>query len=371
MRLLALVTDGFGRSGGIARYNQDLMAALSQASAVAQVSVLPRFASATPALPAKVHQLAPSPGRATWSARALALAAQQRFDALVCGHLYALPLAAAIARLWRLPLWVQVHGIEAWQPHRRLCGLYRRSLAGAALVTSVSRYTRARVLAWSDLPPHRLRVLPNTVDARFAPRPRLPQPPGRPGLDDLAVRHGLEGRRILLTVGRLSAAERYKGHDRLIAALPAILAAVPDAAYLIVGDGDDRPRLERLAAESGAGARVVFAGHVPDGELPRYVALADAVAMPSTGEGFGIALIEAAAAGVPVIGGSRDGSVDALADGRIGRLVDPHDDAEVAAAVIDALAGRHPVADGAEQARRFAFDRFASHVDALVRSLAR
>jgi len=373
MRLLALMTDGFGRSGGIARYNQDLLAALSQSGAVAQVSVLPRFASAAPAtammpaLPAKVHQLAPSPGRAAWAVRALTLAARERFDALICGHLHALPLAAAIARLRQLPLWVQLHGIEAWQPPGRLGGLYRRSLAAAALVTSVSRYTRARVLAWSDLPPHRLRVLPNTVDARFVPAPRSPQPPELAGL---AVRHGLEGRRILLTVGRLSAAERYKGHDRLIAALPAILAAVPAAAYLIVGDGDDRPRLERLARESGAGARVVFAGHVPDAELLRYVALADAFAMPSTGEGFGIALIEAAAAGVPVIGGSRDGSADALADGRIGRLVDPHDGAQIAAAVIDALGGRHPVADAARQARRFAFDRFASHVDALVRTLA-
>ncbi len=362
MRLLALVTDGFGRSGGIARYNQDLLAALSQSGAVAQVSVLPRFASAAPALPAKVSQLPPSSGRLAWSVRALALAARQRFDALLCGHLHALPLAAAIARLRRLPLWVQVHGIEAWQPRG---ALYRRGLAAAVLVTSVSRYTRARVLAWADLAPHALRVLPNTVDDRYQPQPTAQKP------RELARRHGLEGRRILLTVGRLSAAERYKGHDRLIAALPAILAAVPDATYLIVGDGDDRPRLERLARGSGVGERVVLAGHVGDAELPRYLQLADAVAMPSTGEGFGIALLEAAAAGVPVIGGSRDGSVDALADGQVGRLVDPHDGAQIAAAVIDALVGRHPVSGAAEAARRFAFDRFATHVDALVRTLAR
>ena len=371
MHLLALVTDGFGRSGGIARYNQDLLAALSQSAAVAQVSVLPRFASATPAmtpaLPAKVRQLAPSPGRAAWSARALALAARQRFDALVCGHLHALPLAAAIARMRRLPLWVQVHGIEAWQPRGPLRRLYRRSLAAAALVTSVSRYTRACVLAWSDLPPHKLRVLPNTVDARFTPRPRSQPPPGL--ASPFATASKAAASCSPWAACRPRSATRVT--IKLIAALPAILAAIPDATYLIVGDGDDRPRLERLARQSAAGARVVFAGHVADAELPQYVALADAFAMPSTGEGFGIALIEAAAAGVPVIGGSRDGSVDALADGRIGRLVDPHDGAQIAAAVIDALGGRHPVADGADEARRFAFDRFASHVDALVRTIAR
>jgi len=358
MRLLALVTDGFGRSGGIARYNADLVAALSQSDAVSEVALLPRFAAAIPARPAKVHELTPSPGRLAWSARALALAARQRFDAVFCGHLYAVPLAVGIARLGRVPLWVQVHGIEAWQPRGALC---RHGLAAAALVTSVSRYTRARLLAWADVPPHRLRVLPNTVSPCYAPRPKPP---------DLARRHGLEGRRILLTVSRLAGSERYKGHDRLIAALPAILARVPDAAYLVVGSGDDQPRLERLAREAGVGDRVVFAGQVADADLPRYFALADAFAMPSTGEGFGIALLEAAAAGLPVIGGNRDGSVDALADGRIGRLVDPGDGVEIAAAVADALTGIRP-ASGAAQAQRFAFNRFATHVDALVRSLAR
>jgi glycosyltransferase involved in cell wall biosynthesis len=205
-------------------------------------------------------------------------------------------------------------------------------------------------------------VLPNTVTPGYGPRPRR---------EDLVARLGLGGKRIVLTVGRLSALERYTGHDRLIAALPAIAARVPDAAYLIVGSGDDRPRLERLAHEAGVGDRVVFAGHVPDPELPDYFALAHVFAMPSTGEGFGIAFLEAAASGLPVIGGNCDGSVDALADGQIGRLVDPNAPGEIVGAVIDALLGRHPVTAGAQATRRFAFARFAAHVDALVSALVR
>jgi glycosyltransferase involved in cell wall biosynthesis len=146
---------------------------------------------------------------------------------------------------------------------------------------------------------------------------------------------------------------------------------VPDAAYLVVGTGDDRPRLERLAGAAGVSDRVVFAGQVPDGDLADCLALADVFAMPSTGEGFGIAFLEAAASGLPVIGGSRDGSVDALAEGRIGRLVDPDAPSEIAAAVVDALTGRHPVPAAAGEVQRFAFARFAAHVDALVASLGR
>jgi phosphatidylinositol alpha-1,6-mannosyltransferase len=357
MRLLALLTDGFSTGGGIARYNKALLTALSHSAGVSEIVVLPRFAADAEVMPAKVHQLAPRPGRASWSARALVLAALRRFDAVFCGHLNAVPLAAVVARLLRAPLWAQAHGIEAWEARG---AAYRRGLAGAALITAVSRYTRNKLLAWADVPPHRVRVLPNTVAAGYRPRT---------GQADLVTRHGLAGRRVILTVGRLSASERYKGHDRLIAAMPGILAKVPGAAYLIVGSGDDRPRLEQLARESGIADCVVFAGQVSDAELPDYFALADVFAMPSTGEGFGIVFLEAAAAGLPVVSGNRDGSLDALAEGRIGRLVDPHSREEITAAVVDGLEGRHPAS--ASEVERFTFTKFASHVDELVRSLAR
>jgi phosphatidylinositol alpha-1,6-mannosyltransferase len=359
MRLLALLTDGFGAGGGIARYNQELMRAFSHSALVSDVLVLPRFAASAAATPPKVRQLMPSPGRAAWIARALALSSRRRVDAVFCGHLNAVPLAVAIARLQRVPLWVQVHGIEAW---RRRGPCHRHGLAAATLVTCVSRYTRARLLAWADVPSHSVRVLPNTVASNYLPRhPRA----------DLIARHGLTGRRIILTIGRLSAAERYKGHDRLIAALPGILAHVPDAAYLVVGSGDDRPRLEGLAREAGVADRVVFTGWVPDAELPDYFALAHVFAMPSTGEGFGIVFLEAAASGLPVIGCNCDGSFDALAEGRIGRLVNPHEPKEIEAAVMDALCGRHPAPAAVEETRRFAFPAFAAHVHELVRTLAR
>jgi phosphatidylinositol alpha-1,6-mannosyltransferase len=357
MRLLALLSDGFGAGGGIARYNQALMTALSHSAGVSEIAVLSRFAAAAVATPIKVCQLAPSAGRTSWSARALALAARQRFDAVFCGHFNAVPLAAAISRALSAPLWVQVHGIEAWQPRS---SLYRRCVAAAALITAVSRYTRSRLLAWADVAPHRVRVLPNTVASGYVPRRRR---------DDLVARHGLAGRRVILTVGRLSASERYKGHDRLIAALPGILAKVQDAAYLIVGSGEDRPRLEKLAREVAIADRVVFAGQVPDVDLPDYFALADIFAMPSTGEGFGIVFLEAAASGLAVVGGNCDGSVDAMAEGRIGRLVDPHSREGIEAAVVDAFQGRHPAS--VAEVERFSFQHFASHVDELVRSLAR
>lgn len=300
-------------------------------------------------------QRPPAAGKFAWTARALASIAREKFDLVFCGHLNAVVLAAAIARGRRVPLWVQVHGIEAWGPRGRSV---RAGLEAATVVTSVSRFTRHRLLAWSDIPPDRVRVLPNTFTTNFAPRRRNAA---------LAERLGLAGKRVVLTVGRLAAAERYKGHDRIIRAMPEVLQQVPDAAYLIVGTGDDRLRLEQLAAGLGIANNVKFAGEVPEGELPDHFAIADLFAMPSTGEGFGIVFLEAAASGLPVIGGNGDGSRDALADGVIGRLVDPDDDAQLADAIIAALQGRN-VYSGVVS--RFAMSNFTSHVDELVRSLA-
>jgi phosphatidylinositol alpha-1,6-mannosyltransferase len=210
------------------------------------------------------------------------------------------PLAAMIARLCAARLVVQTHGIEAWpRPPRAI----RWATEQADLVLAVSRYTRAQVLSWAALEPERVTVLPNTVSERFTPGDR----------DAARRRFRLGDQRVLLTVGRLASSERYKGQDRVIEALPALVAAGYDVLYLVVGDGDDRPRLETLAHEAAVGHRVRFLGAVSAETLPDLYRAADVFVMPSTGEGFGIAYLEAMACGTPAVGLCAKGDADALA----------------------------------------------------------
>lgn len=359
-RVLALLTDGLGARGGIARYNADLMMALSKSPRVEDVIALPRFAGPPAVAISRVKQLEPAPAKLSWCARATRLVAMHRFDIVFCGHLNAAPLARCLASLAGARLWLQAHGIEAWSPRGRLSKL---SIERADLVTSVSRFTRRQLLSWARIEPHRIRVLANTVAPDFRPRARRPE---------LVARHGLVGKRVILTVGRLASSERYKGHDRVIRALPGVAARCPDVAYLIIGSGDDRARLRTLARDAGVLDRVVLAGEIDDDDLPDHYALADVFAMPSTGEGFGIVFLEAVASGLAVIGGNRDGSLDALADGRTGRLIDPFDDEALLVALTDALAAVGRVPDPAleserrAQMTRFAFVNFARHVDGLI-----
>jgi phosphatidylinositol alpha-1,6-mannosyltransferase len=354
MNLLALVTDAFGGQGGIAQYNRDLLTALSADGGGGRILVIPRHGRSTGSeLPDGVRQLAPA-GKYRFALVALRTAtADGPFDAVFCGHIHLAPLAAALAAFLGRPLWLQLHGTEAWGP---LSQTQRRAAERAALVTAVSRYTRRRFLAISSIDPDHVRVLPNTFDARFAPGPKP---------DYLLDRHNLRGRTVLLTVGRFAATERGKGHDRVLQALPELRESYPDLVYLVVGDGDDKTRLQALAQQLGVMDAVLFVNIVEPGELADYYRVADVFVMPSTQEGFGIVFLEAAAAGLQVIGGTCDGSVDALADGALGRSIDPSDRRQLVEAIREALAGN---LTNPTPVRRYRFENFAGQVRDLISS---
>src|SRR5262249_38877932 len=103
-------------------------------------------------------------------------------------------------------------------------------------------------------------------------------------------------------------------------------------------------------------------------ELAEHYRLADVFIMPSVKEGFGIVFLEAAACGVPVIGGNEDGSWDALREGRLGRAIDPDNEQDLVGAVLAAL--RPDKTRDLTQVDAFRRQRFAAHVAELARDLS-
>jgi glycosyltransferase involved in cell wall biosynthesis len=275
----------------------------------------------------------------------------------LCGHFNLLPVAVMLKRLIGCRVVLEAYGIEAWQ---RESALRSWSIAQVDRVISISRFTREQLRRWSGLAPHKIKIVPNAVrlqQYRQAEKPAY-----------LLRRYGLAGRRVLLTIGRLPGSERYKGHDRIIALLPELAARIPDLAYLIVGDGNDRPRLEELVRTTGTQKLTVFAGRIPEAEKIDHYNLADAFAMPSLSEGFGFVFLEAAACGLPVLGGNKDGSRDALVDGRLGVLVDPEDADDLLRGLAAILASEKRVPDCL---RPFDFPRFKTQIEDLFASAAR
>jgi len=168
----------------------------------------------------------------------------------------------------------------------------------------------------------------------------------------------------------MDAREGYKGQDRVIVALPQLLAAGHDLVYVVVGGGDDRTRLQSLAAERGVAERVRFVGVLGHDVVVDVYRMADLFVMPSTGEGFGIVFLEAMACGTPALGLAVGGAVDALADGEFGTMASDADFAAVLARLL-AAPKPDPHALAAAVQSRFGRAPFATQVANIMRRIAR
>lgn len=238
---------------------------------------------------------------------------------------------------WAGRVFVAAHGLELIDepsPGRLRLHLAARSIRRSVLARAdgllpVSRYT-ADLLVRAGADPQRIRVVHNGVDPEVF-HPMDPGPARR--------RLNVEGRKVLFTVARLVP---RKGIDTVLEAMPEILAAVPEAVYLVAGDGPDADRLAGLVRARGLADRVRFVGRCSDEELLGLYAACDVFVMPArqegrSVEGFGIVFLEASACERPVIGARSGGVPEAIRDGETGLLVPPSDPSALAAAVVRIL----------------------------------
>ena len=243
---------------------------------------------------------------------------QLRPNVLLCGHPFVSMVGWARKKTRKTPYAVCAYGRELLVKRR----LLRTTLNGAGAIFSISRHT--------DNLLHDIGVLADRIV-------RLPLAPDAPIQES-----GNFGSGTMVTAARMD--DLYKGHDVMIRAMPLVLAKVPKAHWVVIGGGTLRSYYERLATSLGVSESITFAGHVSRAERDRLLAQADVMVMPSRdrqidggAEGFGLAYIEAGAAGKPVVGGRAGGVPDAVIDGVTGVLVDPEDPLEVAEAVIGML----------------------------------
>lgn len=241
-----------------------------------------------------------------------------------------------LAKIYVIDYYVGTHGSELFDgmSHPLKKFLMLKTFKNARKVFAVSNYTK-QILTKNGIPEEKVAVIFNGVD------------PGKFNheIDCLRVleKHKAKNKKIILTVGRL--VER-KGHDLVIKALPLVLEKIPESVYVIVGDGPEKNRLEKLVKELNLKGKVIFAGSVPVNDrqntLLAYYHACDVFVMPNRivrgdVEGFGIVFLEAGACGKPVIGGRSSGVPDAIIDGETGLLVNPESEEEIAMALIRLL----------------------------------
>ena len=256
---------------------------------------------------------------------------------------------------------VCAHGVEVWEPLSRM---RRNALQRATLVLSPSRATADHLVSVQGVAAEKVRVLPWGLDPDFETR----------GVSAAHLPAEFPQGRVILTVGRWLATERYKGMDTLIQAMPRLLLRWPDVELVMIGAGDDREWLVNLARDSGVGRHVHFLTGISYPELSASYAAAEVFALPSRGEGFGFVYLEAMARGKPVIGGAHGGAPEVIRDGVTGYLVQ-HGDTEQLVTSIDALLSnpelaREMGARGRERMEKeFRFNVFAKALKKILGEL--
>jgi glycosyltransferase involved in cell wall biosynthesis len=359
MKVLALVTDAFGGHGGIALYTRNVLRALCEHPKAPEVTAIPRVVpNALEEMPSNLDFRAGAAGsKVRFLAEAAGAALRRRFDLVVAGHMNLLPLAAAIAKPGRAPLVLFVYGIDAWRP---------RGVFGPLLVprvdacVSIRQHTLDRLAQWADLGRVRCHVLENAISLeRYGPGPKRA---------DLVRRWGLAGKRVLLTLGRVD--DPFFGIDEVLEVLADLVRQLPDVVYLVVGDGQDMPRIRQKARDLAVESHVVFTGYVDDAEKPDYYRLADAFAMPGSHPRYfdryplRFTFLEAMACGLPVVA-SRPEELRSSAESPLPNIyVEPTDRAELAAGLAAALR-RGPGLVPAEL-DRYAYPAFSRRLQAIV-----
>jgi phosphatidyl-myo-inositol dimannoside synthase len=327
-----MLTPSLQNPGGIQRYIRTLQSSLEDLLGAASVRVV----AAEEPLIGKRGQLAlPASSRLRFARQAVSEAVRWCPDLVICTHLSLGPFGWMARALTGRPYWVVVYGIEAWG---RLPFTKRMALSHADRVIVISAFSREQIVKRHGINAERILSLPCAVDETL-----LNVEPANNGLS----RSLSEQQRVVLTVARMIASERYKGHDVVLRSLPLVVGKVPNLTYVIVGDGDDRPQLEKLTNELGLTEHVAFTGSVSDSELAALYRRSEIFVLPartviddrdSKGEGFGIVFLEAMAFGKPVIGPNCGAPTEIIRDGIDGLLVNAENPASVADALSRLLA---------------------------------
>lgn len=328
-RLFLVATEFFRTAGGIQFVNRLLLSVLADWArrTPSEISLF-SYGDANPALPDSV----PHSESFYWRsfnrnryalARSIASRAlTARPHVVLFTHVQLLPLAAALR--WIAPevrIGVLGHGIEVWDP---LPSRDRIPLQQADSVVAPSSYTREKLIDVNGVPPSRCVVIPHSLAPSFNPHDSSGGSVKRTGT-------------TLLSVSRLNRADLYKGVEQVLHTMPLILRRCPSARYIIVGDGNDRERLENIAARLGLGASVEFRGRLSNETLHRIYLEADLFVLPSKKEGFGIVFLEAMAYGLSVVAAAAAGALDVVEDGVTGLLVPPDDNEALSTAILSLL----------------------------------
>jgi glycosyltransferase involved in cell wall biosynthesis len=297
-----------------------------------------------------------------------AVAAMRKADIIIYSHINLAPLMWLGRSIFpRKKSICLAHGREVWQ---RMTRVQQVELAACNSVWSVSRFTANILSTQKGINPYRIFIFPNCLDPFFAK--------AEPTVDPASLRKRfgiLPTDKVILSLARLADTEKFKGYDEVLRILPSLSRRMEGIKYVLAGkwDENEKKRITKLINALKLHNLVILTGFIEDFELGALYRSADAFILPSRKEGFGIVFLEAAWCGLPVTGGNRDGSTEALLDGQLGTLVDPESRVEIEEALYSALSNPLNPEQKEEQRRlvnaHFGYEQFKKRLSCGLEQL--
>lgn len=281
-----------------------------------------------------------------WARRFKRLLRQEQVDLIHAHEFDANVQGTFVAAMTRIPLVATVHGKNYfWKKLRRR--LAYRWVSRLANMVAVSENLKQFIVETIGVSPDRIKVLYNGVDA-------LP-PCECADVDEVRKELDLpENDQIVGVVGNLYP---VKGHQYLIAGIPAILENCPNTSFVFAGRGQLETELKEQVQRLGLDKRVHFLGLRQD--IPRILALLDVFVLPSLSEGLSMAILEAMAAGKPVVATQVGGNPELVLDGETGFLVPPRNSQALVASLVSLLTNKERAIQFSEKGKRRAEGQFS------------
>lgn len=244
--------------------------------------------------------------------KSLELIGKEKINILHCQGFLSSLIGYLLLKLSGIPYLVTVQRLEDKNWLKKI--VYRNAACCIAASSAIKKY-------FEEIGSKNIEIIPNGINvSRFQNLNR----------EESRMKLGLKDEFVIMTVARL---EKRKGIQHLIEAVKNNQLS-GNYQLLIIGDGDERKNLENLAQTLNLKDKVKFLGPIPNEKIPGYLAAADCFILPSLKEGFGISILEAMAAGVPVIATRVGGILDIIKDGKNGILVEPQNSNEISDAVL-------------------------------------
>jgi glycosyltransferase involved in cell wall biosynthesis len=281
-----------------------------------------------------------------WARQFAALLKKEHVSVIHAHEFTANTYGSLIGRIMRVPVVATVHGKNyfADQLKRRIA---YRFVSRASRMVAVSEDLKRFIVDRVGVADNRISVVYNGVDV-----------PPRPSVEKVrALRLELGVEQFEHVIGAVGSLYPVKGHTHLIQALPRILQACPRTVLLLAGRGELEGELKAEVRRLGLDAYVRFLGFRSD--VPVLLSLFDLFVLPSLSEGLSMALLEAMAAGNPVVATEVGGNAELVVDGDTGYLIPPESPAALADAVIRVLSDKVRSTGMGDRGRQRVHDKFS------------